>query len=103
FLPGPAADEAQPIQRREIEAAAELRQSSEIREMIDLGIAVYGKIAKRAETASPARDRQVEIDRRLSFALRQRIGRGCALPGATAGQVLGGSAERQCRGRIAGG
>ena len=66
FLARPAGDEIQAVDRRPVGAGAERRQRAEIRQLVDLRIGVEGQVAERAEVAVAARDRQVEIDRRLA-------------------------------------
>src|SRR6185369_18095034 len=63
FLPSPAGDEVEALDRGPVGARADRRQSPEIRQLVDFGIGVERQIAERAEVAVAARDRQVEIDR----------------------------------------
>ena len=66
FFAGPAGDEVEPVDRRPVGARAERGQRAEVGQLIDLGIGVEGQIAERAEVAVAARNRQVEVDRRLA-------------------------------------
>ena len=74
FLARPAGDEIEPVERREIEASADRRQRAEIRQLIELGIGVEREIAKRAEIAVAARDRQIEVDRGGAGGAAERAG-----------------------------
>ena len=51
FLAGPAGDEIDPVDRREVRARADRRQRAEVRQLIDLGIGIEREVAERAEAA----------------------------------------------------
>ena len=68
FLAREAGQQVQPVDRRPVGPGAELGQRAEIGQLIDLRIGVEGQVAERAELAIAARDRQVEVDRRLPAA-----------------------------------